>query len=58
MLKGQVPIGGVETMAMPQRDDTVEAIRRLDACGCLRALLQRPATQARLRLGRYLRVRR
>ena len=22
---------GVETMAMPQRDDTIEAIRRLDA---------------------------
>ena len=56
-------------MAMPQRDDppsrcalrrtsTIEAIKRLDACGRLRALLQRPATQARLRLGRYLRVRR
>ena len=56
-------------MAMPQRDDppsrcalrrtsTIEAIKRLDACGCLRALLQRPATQARLCLGRYLRVRR
>ena len=56
-------------MAMPQRDDppsrcalrrtsTIEAIERLDACGRLRALLQRPATQARLRLGRYLRVRR
>lgn len=54
-------------MAMPQRGDppsrcalrrtsTIEAIKRLDACGCLRALLQRPATQARLRLGRYLRV--
>ena len=43
---------------MPQRDNTIEAIKRLDACGCLRALLQRPATQARLRLGRYLRVRR
>ena len=25
------PIGGVETMAMPQRDDTIEAIKRLDA---------------------------
>ena len=23
--------GGVETMAMPQRDDTIEAIKRLDA---------------------------
>ena len=55
-------------MAMPQRDDpptprlrrtsTIEAIKRLDACGRLRALLQRPATQARLCLGRYLRVRR
>ena len=45
-------------MAMPQRDDTIEAIKRLDACGCLRTLLQRPAMQARLRLGRYLRVRR
>ena len=22
--------GGVETMAMPQRDDTIEAIKRLD----------------------------
>ena len=30
--------GGVETMAMPQRDDTIEAIKRLDACGCLRTL--------------------
>ena len=48
----------VETMAMTQRDNTIEAIKRLDACGRLRALLQRPATQARLRLGRYLRVRR
>ena len=56
-------------MAMPQRDETIEAIKRLEppsrvrygapgTCGCLRALLQRPATQARLRLGRYLRVRR
>ena len=45
-------------MVMPQRDDTIEAIKRLDACGCLRALLQRPAMQARLCLGRYLRVRR
>lgn len=56
-------------MAMPQRDDppsrcalrrtsTIEAIKRLDARGRLRALLQRPATQARLCLGRYLRVRR
>ena len=25
-------------MAMPQRDDTIEAIKRLDACGCLRTL--------------------
>ena len=25
------PIGGVETMAMPQRDNTIEAIKRLDA---------------------------
>ena len=25
-------------MAMPQRDDTIEAIKRLDACGRLRAL--------------------
>jgi len=25
------PIGGVEAMAMPQRDDTIEAIKRLDA---------------------------
>ena len=25
-------------MAMPQRDDTIEAIKRLDACGCLRPL--------------------
>ena len=24
-------IGGAETMAMPQRDDTIEAIKRLDA---------------------------
>ena len=31
-------IGGVETMAMPQREDTIEAIKRLDACGRLRAL--------------------
>lgn len=41
--------GGVETMAMPQRDDppsrcalrrtsTIEVIKRLDACGCLRTL--------------------
>ena len=45
-------------MAMPQRDDTIEAIKRLDACGRLRTLLQRPATQARLCLGKYLRVRR
>ena len=28
----------VETMAMPQRDDTIEVIKRLDACGRLRAL--------------------
>ena len=63
-LRGAKPVGGVETMAMPQRDDppsrcalrmtsTIEAIKRLDACGRLRALLQRPATQARLRLGRW-----
>ena len=25
-------------MAMPQRDDTIEAIKRLDVCGCLRTL--------------------
>ena len=25
-------------MAMPQRDDTIEAIKRLEACGCLRTL--------------------
>ena len=25
-------------MAMPQRDDTIEAIKRLDACGRLRTL--------------------
>ena len=25
------PVGGVETMAMPQKDDTIEAIKRLDA---------------------------
>ena len=25
-------------MAMPQRDNTIEAIKRLDACGCLRTL--------------------
>ena len=29
--EGWTPIGGVETMAMPQRDDTIEAIKRLDA---------------------------
>ena len=29
--RGTDPIGGVETMAMPQRDDTIEAIKRLDA---------------------------
>ena len=28
---GGVESGGVETMAMPQRDDTIEAIKRLDA---------------------------
>ena len=27
----QSRIAGVETMAMPQRDDTIEAIKRLDA---------------------------
>ena len=37
-LRGANPVGGVETMAMPQRDDTIEAIKRLDACGRLRAL--------------------
>ena len=35
MLEGQTHCwsrnGGVETMAMPQRDDTIEAIKRLDA---------------------------
>ena len=52
-----------------RRTGTIEAIKRLEppsrvrygapsACGRLRALLQRPAAQARLRLGRYLRVRR
>ena len=29
--EGWTPVGGVETMAMPQRDDTIEAIKRLDA---------------------------
>ena len=29
--EGVNPIGGVEIMAMPQRDDTIEAIKRLDA---------------------------
>ena len=29
--RGPPPIGGVEIMAMPQRDDTIEAIKRLDA---------------------------
>ena len=29
--RGTDPIGGVGTMAMPQRDDTIEAIKRLDA---------------------------
>ena len=52
-LRGVNPVGGVKTMAMPQSDDTIEAIKRLDACGRLRALLQRPATQARLCLGRW-----
>ena len=28
---GVVECGGVETMAMPQRDDTIEATKRLDA---------------------------
>ena len=28
---GIAPIGGVETMAMPHRDNTIEAIKRLDA---------------------------
>ena len=35
MIEGQTPLwsrkDGVETMAMPQRDDTIEAIKRLDA---------------------------
>ena len=30
-LRGANPVGGVEKMAMPQRDDTIEAIKRLDA---------------------------
>ena len=30
-LRGAKPVGGVEKMAMPQRDDTIEAIKRLDA---------------------------
>ena len=30
--------GVVETMAMPQRDDKTGTIKRLDACGRLRAL--------------------
>ena len=30
-LRGANPVGGVESMAMPQRDDTIEAIKRLDA---------------------------
>lgn len=29
-LRGANPVGGVETMAMPQRDDTIEAIKRLE----------------------------
>ena len=29
--RGTDLIGGVESMAMPQRDDTIEAIKRLDA---------------------------
>ena len=29
--EGWPPVGGVETMAMPQRDDTIEVIKRLDA---------------------------
>ena len=28
--RGIAPIGGVETMAMPQRDNTIEAIKRLE----------------------------
>ena len=30
-LRGANPVDGVETMAMSQRDDTIEAIKRLDA---------------------------
>ena len=29
--RGTDPIGGVEAMAMPRGDDTIEAIKRLDA---------------------------
>ena len=28
--EGWTPVGGVETMAMSQRDDTIEAIKRLE----------------------------
>ena len=29
-LRGANPVGGVETVAMPQRDNTIEAIKRLE----------------------------
>ena len=31
MARGTDPINGEEAMAMPQRDNTIEAIKRLDA---------------------------
>ena len=37
-LRGANPVGRVETMAIPQRDNTIEAIKRIDAYGRLRAL--------------------
>ena len=53
-VRGTAPIGGVKTMAMSQRDDTIEAIKRHDAlleyvvmhgdeaeAACLRAELKR-----------------
>ena len=45
-------------MAMPQRDEKIEAIKRLDACRRLRADLQRLRSAKRPVVGPYLRVRR
>ncbi len=44
-VRGIAPLGGVEAMAMPQRDNTSEAIKRLEPpsrvrCGVLGALLE------------------